>query len=111
VLERVLHPDLHRCPDNYLYTYFHSGSSKSMSINMSDPAVDKILDDAQGLADQVKRQKMYQDLEQKLIYQDYPIIPLLHQTGYTCAQKWVHGIKGHPTEVEGSKLIWKDSGK
>lgn len=98
-------------PDNYLYTYFHSGSSKSMSINMSDPAVDKILDDAQGLADQAKRQKMYQDLEQKLIYQDYAIIPLLHQTGYTCAQKWVHGIKGHPTEVEGSKLIWKDSGK
>jgi ABC-type transport system substrate-binding protein len=98
-------------PDNYLYTYFHTGSSKSMSVNLSDPAVDKVLDDAQGLADQAQRQKMYQDLEKKLVYDEYMIIPLLHQTGYTNAQKWVHGIKGSPTEVEGSKLVWKDAGK
>ncbi|MDF2630493.1 MAG: oligopeptide transporter substrate-binding protein [Symbiobacteriaceae bacterium] len=98
-------------PDNYLYTYFHSSQSKGMSINFSDPAVDKILDDARGLADQNKRQKMYQDLEKKLILEEYRIIPLLHQTGYTFAQKWVHGIKGHPTEVEGLRLVWKDAGK
>ena len=98
-------------PDNYLYTYFHSSQSTGMSINFSDPAVDKILDEARGLADQNKRQKMYQDLEKKLILEEYRIIPLLHQTGYTFAQKWVHGIKGHPTEVEGLRLIWKDAGK
>lgn len=98
-------------PDNYLYTYFHSSQSTGMSINYADPAVDKILDEARGLADQAKRQKMYQDLEKKLILEEYRIIPLLHQSGYTFAQKWVHGIKGHPTEVEGMKLIWKDAGK
>jgi peptide/nickel transport system substrate-binding protein len=98
-------------PDNYLYTYFQSSQSKSMSINFSDPAVDKILDDARASADQAKRQKAYQDLENKLIYQDYDIIPLLHQTGYELVQKSVHGIKGHPTEVESMKLVWKDAGK
>ncbi|HWI61863.1 MAG TPA: ABC transporter substrate-binding protein [Symbiobacteriaceae bacterium] len=97
-------------PDNYLYTYFHSSQSKGMSVNYNDPATDKILDEARGIADQAKRQKMYQDLEQKIL-DEYMIIPLLHQTGYTFAQKWVHGIKGHPTEVEGAKLIWKDAGK
>jgi len=98
-------------PDNYLYTYFHSSQSKGMSVNYNNPEVDKILDDARGLADQAKRQKMYQDLEMKLIYDEYAIVPILHQTGYTLAQKWIHGIKGHPTEVEGLKLVWKDAGK
>jgi ABC-type transport system substrate-binding protein len=98
-------------PDNYLYTYFNSTSSKSYSVNFADPAVDKILDEARGLADQAKRQKMYQDLENKLVYQDFDIIPLLHQTGYMLVQKSVHGIKGHPTEVESMKLVWKDASK
>lgn len=98
-------------PDNYLYTYFHSSQSKGMSVNMNDPAVDKILEEARGLADQAKRAKMYQDLETKLVLEEYMIIPLLHQTGYEVAQKWVHGIKGHPTEVEGVRYVWKDAGK
>jgi ABC-type transport system substrate-binding protein len=98
-------------PDNYLYTYFHSGNSKSMSVNMSNPDVDKILDEARGLADQAKRQKLYQDLENKLIFEEFAMIPLLHQTGYTVVQKNVHGIVGHPTEVESLKLAWKDAAK
>lgn len=96
-------------PDNYLYTYFHSSQSKGMSVNYNNPDVDKVLDEARGIADQAKRQKMYQDVENKLIFEEFAIIPLLHQTGYTVVQKNVHGIKGHPTEVESLKLVWKDA--
>ncbi|HYF93859.1 MAG TPA: ABC transporter substrate-binding protein [Symbiobacteriaceae bacterium] len=98
-------------PDNYLYTYFHSVQGCSMSVCLGDKDVDKVLEEARALADQAKRQKMYQDLETKLVLQDYVIVPLLHQTGYIFVQKWIHGVKGHPTEVEGSKLVWKDAGK
>ena len=96
-------------PDNYLYTYFHSTST--MSVNLKDKDVDKILDEARGLPDQAKRLKMYQDLETKLVLQEYMIIPVFHLKGYAVIQKWVHGMKGHPTEVESHKLLWKDAGK
>lgn len=97
-------------PDNYLYTYFHSSQSKGMSVNYNSPDLDKTLDEARGLTDQAKREKLYQDVETKLLA-EFAIIPIFHQSGYTVTQKWVHGIVGAPTEVEGQKLIWKDAGK
>ncbi|HYG60453.1 MAG TPA: ABC transporter substrate-binding protein, partial [Symbiobacteriaceae bacterium] len=97
-------------PDNYLYTYFYTPQSKGMSVNYNDAEVDRILTEARGLTDQAKRQKMYQDLETKLLA-EFAIIPIFHQSGYTVTQKWVHGIVGSPSEVEGQKMIWKDAGK
>lgn len=95
-------------PDNYLYTFFYSSSSKSMSVNYNDSAVDKILEDARGLADQAARQKMYQDLEQRLVYDEFAIIPLFHLKEYSLTQKNVHGVLAHPTGVGGLKTVWKN---
>lgn len=96
-------------PDNYLYTYFQSKSSKSMSVNYNNADADKILADARGLADQSKRQKMYQDLETKLLYDEYALIPLFHLYEYYAAQKGVHGNLANPTGVGGLKTVWKDA--
>lgn len=96
-------------PDNYLYTYFHSSSSKGMSVSYNDQQVDKILEEARGLADQAKRQKMYQDLEQKLIYEEYAIIPLWSVKSYDFYQKNIRGIITHPTGLGGLKTVWKES--
>lgn len=95
-------------PDNYLWTYFHSGDSKSMSVNYSNPAVDQVLEEARGISDQAKRQKMYQDLETSLL-SEYAVIPLFHEKQYDLTQKNVHGLISHPSGVSGSKTVWKDS--
>lgn len=98
-------------PDNYLYTFFHSKSSTSYSVNYKNADVDKILDEARALTDDAKRAKMYQDLETKLLYEEYAIIPLFHQKDVFLTQKHVHGIVAHPTGVTGVKTVWKDAGK
>lgn len=96
-------------PDNYLWTYFHSSSSAGMSLGWKDPQVDKTLEEARALADQSKRQKIYQDLERKLIYEEYGIIPLWSMKEYDFYQKNVHGMIGHPTSIGGLKTVWKDA--
>ncbi len=96
-------------PDNYLYTYFHSKSSKGYSVNYNSPDVDKILDEARTMADQNKRQKMYQDLEQKLLYDEYAIIPVFHTQSYSFTAKNVKGFLTHPTGVGGLKTTWLET--
>lgn len=93
-------------PDNYLYTFFHSKSSKGYSVGYANADVDKILEEARTHADQAKRQKMYQDLEQKLIYEEYAMIPLFHTQSYFFNHKSVRGFLTHPTGVGGLRTVW-----
>lgn len=93
-------------PDNYLYTFFHSKSSKGYSVVYSNPDVDKVLEEARTMADQAKRQKMYQDLEMKLLYEEYAILPLFHTQSYSFTQKNVKGFLTHPTGVGGLRYAW-----
>lgn len=96
-------------PDNYLWTYFHSSSSKGMSVAMNDSAVDKILEDARSDSNQARRTKAYQDLEKKLLYEQYAIIPLWHLKSYFVTQKNVKGFQINPTNVYDYKTVWKDA--
>ncbi|WP_374713467.1 ABC transporter substrate-binding protein [Symbiobacterium terraclitae] len=95
-------------PDNYLWTYFHSSSSRGMSVAMNDPEVDRILEEARISTDQAARVKAYQDLERKLLYEQYAIIPLWHLKSYFVSQPNVYGFKLNPVFVYDYKTVWKD---
>lgn len=95
-------------PDNFLWTYFHSSSSRGMSVALNDPAVDAVLEEARVSADQAKRTQAYQELERKLLYEQYAIIPLWHLKSYFISQPNVNGFQLNPVFVYDYKTVWID---
>lgn len=95
-------------PDNYLYTFFFSKESVKMSVNYSNPDVDAKLTEARTGTDQAKREAIYQDVEKKLLYEEYAIIPLYHITSTDYLQKWVKGYPKDQLRVGGMKNVWLD---
>jgi oligopeptide transport system substrate-binding protein len=83
---RADYPD----PDNFLYPLFHSAGQRNY-YRYHNPAVDKLLDDARGETDDLRRVKLYREAEQ-LILQDAPGIMLLHYTYESVFQPYVEGV-------------------
>ena len=95
-------------PDNFLWTFFHSSSSTAMSVGFSDPEVDAILERARIDTDVERRSRDYQELERRLIYEEYGMIPLWHLKSYFVSQPYVHGFQLNPVFVYDYKTVWKD---
>lgn len=95
-------------PDNFLWTFFHSSSSTAMSVSVSDPEVDAILERARVDTDQARRSRDYQELEKRMLYEEYAIIPLWHLKSYFVSQPNVHGFQLNPVFVYDYKTVWKD---
>ena len=94
-------------PDNYMYTYFHSSQSKSMSSNYNNPKVDELLNEARTTTDPAKRAAIYQQLEQIIVYDDVAVVPLFHLKDYLAVQPDVHGVIMHPTGVNSYREVYK----
>ena len=77
-------------PDNFLYPLFHSAGQRNY-YRYHNPAVDKLLDDARGETDDLRRVKLYREAEQ-LILQDAPAVMLLHYTYESVFQPYVEGV-------------------
>jgi oligopeptide transport system substrate-binding protein len=77
-------------PDNFLYPLFHSAGQRNY-YRYQNPAVDKLLNDARGETDDLRRVKLYREAEQ-LILQDAPGIMLLHYTYESVFQPYVEGV-------------------
>jgi oligopeptide transport system substrate-binding protein len=77
-------------PDNFLYPLFHSAGQRNYD-RYHNPAVDKLLDDARGETDDLRRVKLYREAE-RLILQDAPGIMLLHYTYESVFQPYVEGV-------------------
>lgn len=95
-------------PDNYLYTFLHSKAGASMSINYSNADVDAKLVQARTSTDQAAREKLYQEVEKKLLYEDFAILPLYHTTSTDYLQPWVKGYPKDQLRVGGMKNVWLD---
>lgn len=63
-------------PDNFIYTFFSEKNSVARSFNYKNTAAQAKLDEARVMVDQVKRMKLYQDLEKTIIQDDAGWIPL-----------------------------------
>ncbi len=94
-------------PDNYLYTYFHSSQSTSMSTNVNDPELDELLDQARAEPDLAKRWPMYSEAEKKIVYDNCWVVPLWHLKDYVVLQPTVGGWVMTPTGVYSYKTVYK----
>ena len=65
-------------PDNFLYTYFATATTKERSVNYKDKDVIKRVEAARHMTDTDARMKEYLDLEEKIIDDDAAFVPLWH---------------------------------
>jgi oligopeptide transport system substrate-binding protein len=77
-------------PQNFLDILFHSGSTQNWAA-YSNPAVDKLLDQAGLEKDTATRFKLYQQAEQ-MILGDNPVIPLEYEREYWLTKPYVKGV-------------------
>jgi ABC-type transport system substrate-binding protein len=77
-------------PQNFLDILFHTGSTQNWAA-YSNPAVDKLLDQAGLEKDTAARFKLYQQAEQ-LILGDNPVIPLEYEREYWLTKPYVKGV-------------------
>lgn len=98
-------------PVTYLMTYFHS-KNFGMSGNSGyykNPEVDKLLDQASQETDEAKMIKLVQQAEE-LIMKDAPWWFFNYNKAVIVHQKWVHGVKPVPTDIDYQDItkIWID---
>ena len=78
-------------PDNFLFSLFHSQSPSNYG-HYSNPAVDRLLEQARSEGDYLKRIELYRQIE-ALIMADAPVVNLVYYTYETLFQPYVQGIE------------------
>jgi oligopeptide transport system substrate-binding protein len=78
-------------PDNFLFSLFHSQSPGNYA-HYSNPAVDRLLEQARSEGDYLKRIQLYRQAE-KQIMEDAPVVNLVYYTFETVFQSYVQGIE------------------
>jgi peptide/nickel transport system substrate-binding protein/oligopeptide transport system substrate-binding protein len=63
-------------PDNFIYTFFSEKNTVARSYNYKNSSVFDKLEEARVMVDQVKRMKLYQELEKTIVQDDAAWIPL-----------------------------------
>src|SRR5439155_13165932 len=96
-------------PSNFLPVLLHSRSRDTNNNTFySNPAVDRILDEADPLLDPARRFALFHEAEVKIM-QDAPWVPLFHPAGSAVRHPRVRGYELHPlrpSRVEGVWLAW-----
>ena len=82
------YPDI----ENALVPCFHSRNipRQGNRAHFSDPAVDKLLDEAEATADPAARIAKFQEAEDAVI-EECPWVPLFHRKSFSVVQPWVKG--------------------
>ena len=78
-------------PDNFLFSLFHSQSANNYA-NYSNPAVDRLLEQARSEGDYLQRIQLYRQAE-ALIMADAPVVNLVYYTFETLFQPYVQGVE------------------
>ena len=88
-----------------LKPYYYTGGS-SNEAHYSNPALDKILDEAESESDFVKRKALYGEVQKIVSDSCVNIIPY-YKNFYSAATKQVKGMKSHPLTYLYVDHIWK----
>jgi peptide/nickel transport system substrate-binding protein len=96
-------------PDDYTTPFLHTGANKWTGSGYSNPTVDKLLDQAQVLADQDQRAAIYKQV-QEILGDDVPIIPLLQGKLLLVTWNDVAGVEIGPTMLMSYYTLYKTSG-
>lgn len=88
-------------PEDMLYEYMSSNNLPHPNRqSFSDPATDKLLNEAKVTMDPVKRQELYDKIQEKAL-ETAMWIPLYNRNGYIVYNTSIKGFKSHATLVEG----------
>ena len=96
-------------PDDYTYPFLHTSANKWTGSEYSNPAMDKLLDEAEVVASQTQRASLYKQI-QEMLANDSPIIPLLQGKLLLVTWNNVAGIEISPTMLMSYYTIYKTTG-
>lgn len=65
-------------PDNFIYTFFAPANSVARSWNYENKTVQDQLVQARTMTDMAARYKLYQEIENTIVYKDFAFVPLFH---------------------------------
>jgi ABC-type transport system substrate-binding protein len=96
-------------PDNFLFSLFHSQSPSNYG-HYSNPAVDRLLEQARSEGDYLKRIEIYRQTE-ALIMADAPVVNLVYSTSEMLFQLYVQGteLNALGERYTPMKKIWLDA--
>jgi peptide/nickel transport system substrate-binding protein/oligopeptide transport system substrate-binding protein len=80
-------------PDNFIYTFFAPRNSVARSWNYENQAVQDQLEKARTMTDMQARYKLYQDIENSIVYKDFAFVPLFHLEHLFVVQPKVKNFK------------------
>lgn len=94
--------------DDFIYTLWHEDNIGSMnSTYYANQELNNILSEARMISDQARRNELYKRA-QEIMYEDPPIIPLVHSTPVLAARADITGFDPHPTgRVITTKIAFK----
>jgi peptide/nickel transport system substrate-binding protein/oligopeptide transport system substrate-binding protein len=82
-------------PDNFIYTFFSSASTKTRSFNYYNKDAIARIEAARHIIDEDVRMEEYRELEQLVIQEDAAWIPLFHLQKIRVVQPRVKGFVPH----------------
>ncbi len=77
-------------PDDFVAAYMHSGTNYAPQYGYSNPALDKLIEQARTETVTAKRADLYRQI-QKIGYDDVPVVYLGYGTVPIVYRDWVHG--------------------
>ncbi|MBT9259650.1 MAG: ABC transporter substrate-binding protein [Clostridiales bacterium] len=98
-------------PDNYLWTFFHSSSSKRYSSNYKNPEVDRLLEAALNSSDPAERARLYQRVEDIVVGEDVAVVPLYHLQQFRALQPNVKDVVMYQTGLVDYRWTYKEPGR
>ena len=80
-------------PDNFIYTFFAPANAVARSWNYANTAVQDRLVQARSMTDMAARYKLYQEIENTIVYKDFAFVPLFHLEHLFVVQPKVQNFK------------------
>ncbi|MBI5305164.1 MAG: ABC transporter substrate-binding protein [Chloroflexi bacterium] len=80
-------------PDNFIYTFFAPKNAVARSWNYTNKTVQDNLEKARVMTDMQARYKLYQEIENTIVYKDFAFVPLFHLEHLFVVQAKVKNFK------------------
>ncbi|MEM7739109.1 MAG: ABC transporter substrate-binding protein, partial [Deinococcota bacterium] len=95
-------------PDNYMYTFYHSGGFYGGLLNYQNAEIDSLLEDARATTDTTERELLYNTVA-SLAYEDVPFIPYPTRQAFIVSRADVDGVYYNP--MLSHQYLWKEISK
>ncbi len=82
-------------PDNFVAAYMHTGTNYAPQYGYSNPALDRLIEQARTETDVAKRAALYRNIQQ-IGYEDVPVVYLGYGTTPVAFRSWIRGWYTNP---------------